>query len=119
VSGCVAVLALALAAAACGAQRSSLPPPPAGANGFVPLKRLARFPEVYANAQLTTIGTVHRVAGEELKLTAAGVRTSISIYPARLATPLRGRLVRASGRLSLTFQTGYELRLSAITPISG
>jgi hypothetical protein len=47
------------------------------------------------------------------------VRTAISIYPARLALALRGRRVRVSGTLGVTFQTGYEIRISAIRAIGG
>jgi hypothetical protein len=97
-----------------GGQRSTLPPPPSGPSGFVPLTRLARFPEVYAGALVSTVGTVRDLGGEELELTAPGVRTRISIYPVSLALPLRGQLVRALGTLSVTFQTGYELHLDAI-----
>jgi hypothetical protein len=100
-----------------GGQRSTLPPRPSGANGFVPLARLARFPEVYAGAQVNTIGRVRDLGGEELELTAPGVHTRVSIYPASLALPLRGRLVRASGTFSVTFQTGYELQLAAIATV--
>ena len=113
-----AAVALALALGACGSQLSTLPPGPSGAAGFVPLVRLARYPEVYIGAHtLTTVGTVTRVGGEELLLSGPGVRTKIAIYPARMAEPLRGRRVRVSGTLGVTFQTGYEIRMQTIAAI--
>lgn len=115
----VIAVAAGLALGGCGAAVSTLPPAPSGANDFVPLARLARYPEVYIAAHVTTIGTLHRLAGEDYELDVSGVRTQISVYPARLAKPLVGRRVRASGTFAVTFQTGYELHLTAIAPTGG
>ncbi len=105
----VAVLVLA----ACGGTRSSLPPPPAGASGFVPLARLARYPEVYVGASLTTIGTLRRF-GAAYALSGLGVRRRIEIYPSAVASRWQGRRVEVSGTLGVTFQTGFELTVGRI-----
>jgi hypothetical protein len=103
----------ALVLAACGVQRSSLPPPPAGASGFVPLARLARYPEVYVGASLTTIGTLRRVGGV-YALSGPGVRRRIEVYPLAVASRWQGRRVEVSGTVGVTFQTGFELTLGRI-----
>jgi len=111
--GVIAVVA-ALALGGCGAAASTLPPAPSGRDDSVPLARLARYPEVYIAAHVTTVGTLHRLGGEDYELEGAGIKTRISVYPARLAKPFVGRRVRASGTFAVTFQTGYELHLDAI-----
>lgn len=103
-----------LALAGCGGQRSTLPPPPSGASGFVPLVRLTRYPEVYVGASVTTLGTVARTARGVYELTGPGARRPVEIYPRSLAARWRGQRVYASGVLSVTFETGYQLSLTGI-----
>jgi hypothetical protein len=109
-----AALGSIIALAGCGTQKSTLPPPPSGASGFVPLTRLARYPEVYAGAAVTTLGTITKSAAGIWTITDAGVRTRIEVYPIALAAHWAGRLVYASGQLHVTFQTGYEFQLADI-----
>lgn len=103
----------ALVLGACGAQRSSLPPPPAGGSGFVPLARLARYPEVYVGASVTTIGTLRRV-GAAYVLSAPGVRRRIEVVPSAGASRWRGRRAEVSGTIGVTFATGFEVTLGRI-----
>ena len=110
----VALAAPLLVLASCGGQRSTLPPPPSGASGFVPLVRLTRYPEVYVGASVTTLGTVARTARGVYELTAPGAPRTVEIYPRSLAGRWRGQRVYASGVLSVTFETGYELSLTGI-----
>jgi hypothetical protein len=95
-------------------MRSVLPPKPVGAAAFVPLTRLSRFPEVYADAQVSTDGIVKRLGPHAFALTAAGVHTRIALDPANVAAPLAGRRVSASGTFTVSFQAGYELLLGRI-----
>lgn len=109
--------AAALLLAACGSATSKLPPPPAGASHFVALARLAHYPEVYAQAQVSSIGVVRRGAhGKGYVLTGPGVRTVIALDPPSLAARYLGRSVDARGIYTVSFAAGYEILLSSIAP---
>jgi hypothetical protein len=113
-----ALLGLAmLALAACGSQKSTLPPAPAG-SGQVALHDLAHFPEVYSDAQVTTVGTVARVhAGRQtVYVLRGGGGTRIVLLPAASAAGELGRRVRVSGLFSVSFQYGYEITITRIRP---
>jgi hypothetical protein len=111
----VALAATALAA--CGSQQSTLPPSPGG-SGSVALHNLARYPEVYADAQVATVGTVaavhsgHRV----LYVLDGGHGTRIVLEPTDEAASELGRRVRVAGLFAVTFQLGYEILISRISP---
>ena len=107
----------ALALAACGSQKSSLPPAP-GAAGTVSLRDLAKHPEVYADATVTAIGTVARVAhaGGALYTLRGGNGARITLEPSSSAARYAGRSVRVSGVFTVTFTLGYEILVSKITP---
>ena len=111
----VALAATALAA--CGSQQSTLPPSPGG-SGSVALHNLARYPEVYADAQVATVGTVaavhsgHRV----LYVLDGGHGTRIVLEPTARAASELGRRVRVAGLFTVTFQLGYEILISRISP---
>jgi hypothetical protein len=104
-----------LALAACGAQRSTLPPSP-GASGTVALSELAHHPEVYADASVATVGTVGRVSGSGKPLFAleGGHGTRIVLEPSSSAAADLGRRVRVSGLFTVTFELGYEILVSRI-----
>jgi hypothetical protein len=104
---------------ACGSARSTLPPRPSAHGGFVPLLRLSNDPEVYADATLSTSGTVERAGRSGFRLAGPGVRTQIALDPAQLARPLLGKHVSASGIYTVSFQAGYELLLNTIRPTAG
>jgi hypothetical protein len=104
---------------ACGATRSTLPPRPSAHGGFVPLLRLANDPEVYADATVSTSGTVERAGRNGFRLASPGVTTPIALDPPNLAKPLLGKHVDANGIYTVSFQAGYELLLNTITPTSG
>jgi hypothetical protein len=113
-AGCALALA-ALALAACGSQKSTLPPAPDAA-GTVALSELAHHPEVYADATLAAVGTVVRVGHSHPALyTLAGGRgTRIVLEPSGRAAPYVGRRVRASGIFTVSFKLGYEILVSRI-----
>ena len=104
-----------LALAACGGQRSTLPPSP-GASGAVALSELAHHPEVYADARVATVGTVARVSGGRKPLFAleGGHGTRIVLEPSSSAAADLGRRVRGSGLFTVTFELGYEILVSRI-----
>jgi hypothetical protein len=104
-----------LALAACGGQRSTLPPSP-GASGAVALSELAHHPEVYADASVMTVGTVARVHGGRTPLFAleGGHGTRIVLEPSSSAAADLGRRVRVSGLFTVTFELGYEILVSRI-----
>src|SRR6202035_723017 len=107
----------ALALAACGAQRSTLPPPP-GASGAVALSNLAHGPEVYSDATITTVGTVARAAhsGTPLFVLDGGHGVRIVLEPSSRAGGELGRRVRVSGLFTVSFELGYEILVSRIVP---
>jgi hypothetical protein len=109
------VLLAVLPLSACGGQRSTLPPPPSS-SGVVALSDLAHHPEVYADANVVTIGTVARVSGSKPPLFAldGGHGTRIVLEPSSSVAALRGRRVRVSGLFTVTFQLGYEILVSRI-----
>ena len=114
----LATLALAaLALAACGSQKSTLPPAP-GTAGTVSLRDLAKHPEVYADATVAAIGTVARVAspGRPLYALSGGHGTRIVLEPSSSAARYDGRRVRVSGIFTVSFKLGYEILVSKITP---
>jgi hypothetical protein len=102
---------------ACGSQKSTLPPAPSG-SGEVALRDLAHFPEVYSDAQVTTVGTVASVrAGERtLYVLRGGDGTRIVLLPTSSAAGEIGRRVRVSGLFSVSFQLGYEILITRIRP---
>ena len=114
---CLATLGVlaTLALAACGGQRSTLPPSP-GASGTVALSELAHHPEVYADASVATVGTVARVGGGGKPLFAleGGHGTRIVLEPSSSAAADLGRRVRVSGLFTVTFELGYEILVSRI-----
>jgi hypothetical protein len=83
------------------------------------LRRLSSDPEVYAAATLSTSGIVERAGRHGFRLTGPGVTAQIALDPANLAKPLLGKHVKASGYYTVSFQAGYELLLSSISPASG
>jgi len=115
-----AILA-ALALAACGGQgqRSKLPPAP-GPAGAIALRLLAHNPEVYSDAQVQTTGTLEpvRSGGRRLYALTGGGGVRIVVEPSRLAAPHSGRRVRVRGVFVVTFQDGYEILASQITPLA-
>ena len=108
----------AVALAACGSQRSTLPPAP-GRAGAVPLAGLARHPEVYADAQVATSGTVTpvRVHGMRRYALTGAPGARIVLEPRSAAAAYAGRRVRVSGLFTVTFELGYEILVSRITAI--
>jgi len=104
--------AAALALAACGEAKSTLPPSP-GAGDAVTLHNLARYPEVYADARVATTGTVERAGSLYLLAGAPGAR--IVLEPTAAAAPYAGRRVRVSGLFVVTFKLGYEILLGRIS----
>jgi hypothetical protein len=114
----ITLLALAvLPLAACGGQRSTLPPAPSG-SGAVVLRQLAHHPEVYADATIATVGTVERTRGHGAPLFVldGGEGTRIVLEPTSSAAGELGRRVRVSGLFTVTFQLGYEILISRIAP---
>jgi hypothetical protein len=114
----IALLAFAaLVPAACGgSQKSTLPPSP-GAGGAIALRYLAHDPEVYADAAITTAGTVVRVAGATPPLYEldGGHGKRIVLEPAARAARYAGRRVKVSGVFGASnFQLGYEIQVSRI-----
>ena len=112
----------ALALAACGGQgsRSTLPPAP-GPAGTVALRLLAHHPEVYSDAQVQTVGTLEpvRVGGRRLYSLTGGGAARIVVEPSSLAARHAGRRVRVRGVFVVTFEDGYEILASQVTPIAG
>jgi hypothetical protein len=108
-----------LVLSACGSTRSTLPPRPKAGTGFVPLVRLSRDPEVYADATLSTTGVVERSGRHGFRLAGPGVTTTIVLDPVNLAKPLLGRHVTANGIYTVSFQAGYELLLNCFAPTAG
>ena len=106
-----------LALAACGTQRSTLPPSP-DRSGGVALSDLAQHPEVYADAKVVTTGTVARARGgrKPLFMLEGGHGTRIVLEPSSSAAPDLGKRVRVSGLFTVTFQLGYEILVSRIAP---
>jgi hypothetical protein len=85
----------------------------------VPLSVLARYPEVYAQAELSTSGVVIADGRNGFRLGGAGITTKIVLEPASKAAADVGRSVRVSGLFSVSFQTGYELALVALVRSGG
>jgi hypothetical protein len=108
-----------LVLSACGSQRSTLPPQPRGASGYVPLSLLARYPEVYAQAELSTSGVVIAAGKSGYRLGGPGITTKIALEPASKAAADVGDSVRVSGLFSVSFETGYELALVALVRTGG
>ena len=109
---------IATVVAGCGSQKSTLPPSP-GRSGAVALRYLAHDPEVYADAQIQTLGTVARVRKGRTTLYvldggAGGKR--IVLEPSSAAAGDLGRRVRVNGIFTVTFQLGYEILISRIAP---
>ena len=115
----IALVGVTLALSACGSQRSTLPPQPSGPSGYVPLSLLARYPEVYAQAELSTSGVVIADGKNGFRLGGSGITTKIVLEPASKAAADVGRSVRVSGLFSVSFQTGYELALVALVRSGG
>jgi hypothetical protein len=119
-----AILA-ALALAACGAgsgnsdQRSTLPPRP-GPAGEISLRLLAAHPEVYADAQVQTQGALVaiRVHGRRRYSLTGGGGARIVVEPNRLAAPHAGERVRVLGIFVVSFEDGYEILASRVTPLA-
>ena len=103
--------------AACGTQRSTLPPSP-GRSGGVALSDLAQHPEVYADASVVTTGAVARARGSRKALFVldGGRGTRIVLEPSSAAARYLGKRVRVSGLFTVTFQLGYEILVSRIAP---
>jgi len=82
------------------------------------LRDLTHFPEVYADAQIATVGTVGRVrAGRTaLYVLEGGHGRRIVLEPSARAARLLGRRVSVSGLFTVTFQIGYEILISRIAP---
>jgi len=112
------VLGLAASLAACGSGAKSTLPPAPGKSGDVALRDLAHYPEVYADAQVATVGTVGRVrAGRTaLYVLDGGHGRRIALEPGARAAGLLDRRVLVSGLFTGTFQVGYEILISRITP---
>ncbi len=110
------VLAVAFLTA-CGSQTSTLPPSPRG-SGAVALTDLARYPEVYADAQVATVGTVAAAEDGRKKLYVldGGHGTRIALEPSSSAARELGTRVRVSGLFTVSFQLGYEILISRIAP---
>jgi hypothetical protein len=103
-----------------GSQKSTLPPSP-GKSGAVALRHLANDPEVYADAQIQTLGTVARVRSGRggrttLYVLDGGGGKRIVLEPSSAAAGDLGRRVRVSGIFTVTFQLGYEILISRIEP---
>lgn len=114
----VAALLAAVFLAACGSQKSTLPPAP-GKQGTVALRYLAHYPEVYADAQVATVGTVGRTRAGRVTLYVldGGRGTRIVLEPADPAARLAGylgRRVEVSGLFAVSFQLGYEILVTRI-----
>ena len=112
VSAAAALALAALALAACGSQKSTLPPAPDAA-GTVALSDLARHPEVYANATVAAVGTVVRTH-QALYVLAGARGTRIVLEPTARAARYAGRRVRVRGIFTVTFNLGYEILVSNI-----
>jgi hypothetical protein len=87
------------------------------------LRDLAHFPEVYADAQVTTTGTLTRGSahGGVVYVLDGGHGTRIVLESATRSGRLRiarldGVRVRVSGLFTVTFQLGYEILISRISP---
>jgi hypothetical protein len=113
----LAALAVTVAAGCGGSQKSTLPPSP-GKSGAVALSYLARDPEVYADAQIKTVGTVAAVREHNTKLYVlnGGGGKRIVLEPSSAAAGDLGRRVSVSGTFTVTFQLGYEILISRIEP---
>jgi hypothetical protein len=112
---------VALVLAACGAQQRSTLPPAPGPAGAIALRLLAHHPEVYSDAQVRTTGTLEpvRVGHRRLyALTGGGGGARIVVEPSSLAAPHSGRHVRVRGVFVVSFQDGYEILASQVTPLS-
>ena len=112
------MLVLAVLLAACGSGAKSTLPPSPGKTGDVALRDLAHFPEVYADAQVATVGTVGRVGARRAPLYVfdGGHGRRIVLEPSARAAGLLGRRVSVSGLFTVSFQIGYEILISRITP---
>jgi hypothetical protein len=107
----------ALALAACGAAKSTLPPAPSKAHD-VAIHNLAHDPEVYADATVSTIGSVARAHGSKgaLYQLLGGDGKRIVLEPSSQAARYLGHRIRATGIFTVTFNLGYEILISRITP---
>ncbi len=112
----LAALVVALLTA-CGSQESTLPPSPGG-SGAIALRDLAHYPEVYADAQVATVGTVgeSRSGRTRLYVLDGGHGTRIVLEPSSRAAGKLGMRVRVRGLFTVTFQLGYEILISGIRP---
>ena len=82
------------------------------------MRYLAHDPEVYADAQIETLGTVARVRDGHtaLYVLEGGGGKRIVLEPDSAAAGDLGRRVRVSGTFTVTFQLGYEILISRIEP---
>jgi hypothetical protein len=113
----LAALAVTVVAGCGGSQKSTLPPSP-GRSGAVALRYLAHDPEVYADAQIQTVGTVAAVRERSTTLYVldGGGGKRIVLEPDSAAAGELGRRVSVSGIFTVTFQLGYEILISRIEP---
>ena len=111
---------VALALAACGSQQRSTLPPAPGPAGAIALRLLAHHPEVYSDAQVQTSGTLEpvRVGHRRLYALRGGGGARIVVEPSSLAAPHSGRHVRVRGVFVVTFEDGYEILASQVTPLA-
>ena len=118
----VALVLAALALAACGGGSAARCRRRPGAAGTVALAQPARtIPEVYADAtrQRRSAPSCARAAGRQplFALRAAvTARGSCSSRP-RASARYVGRRVRVSGIFTVTFEMGYEILASRVTPV--
>jgi hypothetical protein len=111
------LICAAAALQGCGGQRSTLPPAPSVA-GVVALANLARNPEVYADAQVTTVGVVAaaRSSGARVYVLAGARGARIALLPGAAVAAQLGHRVRVSGLFSVSFGVGYEIHVSRVAP---
>jgi hypothetical protein len=85
----------------------------------VGLRNLAHNPEVYADAQVTTVGSVVRArqGRTTLYLLRGGHGARIVLEPTERAAREVGRRVSVSGIFTVTFKLGYEILISHIQPV--
>jgi hypothetical protein len=113
----LAALVATVLAGCGGSQKSTLPPSP-GKSGAVALRYLAHDPEVYADAQVQTLGTVAwaRKGRMTIYVLRGGGGKRIVLEPGSAAAGDLGRRVRVSGTFTVSFQLGYEILVSRIVP---
>jgi hypothetical protein len=110
----IALAALAVCGCGGAGRRSTLPPAP-GRSGAVALRDLARYPEVYAGAEIATSGSVAGPAAHRPRYTLRGGHGArIALEPAARVRAFAGRRVRLRGTFSASFASGYEIVVSGI-----